>query len=92
MRRWIAGGGRLVIVGGSAGIGTLSAFPDDLLPYRPSATVDLDPAVLTSLLGPLPEGAAVLPAMAGTLGARPAARDVRRPRRRRRAELRQRPR
>ena len=68
MRTWIAGGGRLVIVGGTAGIGTLSAFPDDLLPYRPSATVDLDPAVLTSLLGQLPDGASVLPAMAGTLG------------------------
>lgn len=69
MRRWVAGGGRLVIVGGSAGIGTLSAFPDDLLPYRPSSTVDLDPTVLTSLIGPLPAGAAVLPAMAGTLSA-----------------------
>jgi hypothetical protein len=68
MRTWIAGGGRLVIVGGTAGIGTLSAFPDDLLPYRPTATVDLDPAVLTSLLGPLPDGASALPAMAGTLG------------------------
>jgi hypothetical protein len=68
MRTWIAGGGRLVIVGGTGGIGTLSAFPDDLLPYRPTATVDLDPAVLTSLLGPLPGGASVLPAMAGTLG------------------------
>lgn len=68
MRQWVAGGGRLVIVGGSAGIGTLSAFPDDLLPYRPTATVDLDPAVLTSLLGPMPADAAVLPAMGGTLG------------------------
>jgi hypothetical protein len=68
MRTWIAGGGRLVIVGGTAGIGTLSGFPDDLLPYRPTATLDLDPAVLTSLLGPLPAGAAALPAMAGTLG------------------------
>jgi hypothetical protein len=68
MRTWIAGGGRLIIAGGTAGIGTLSAFPDDLLPYRPTATVDLDPAVLTSLLGPLPDGAAVLPAMAGALG------------------------
>jgi len=68
MRSWIAGGGRLVIVGGSAGIGTLSAFPDDLLPYRPTATVDLDPAVLTTLLGRTPADAAVLPAMAGTLG------------------------
>jgi hypothetical protein len=68
MRSWIAGGGRLVIVGGTAGIGILSAFPDDLLPYRPTATLDLDPAVLTSLLGQLPDAAAVLPAMAGTLG------------------------
>ena len=67
LRRWIAAGGRLVIVGGSAGIGTLSAFPDDLLPYRPSATVDLDPASLVPLLGQLPTSATELPAMAGEL-------------------------
>jgi hypothetical protein len=65
LRRWLAAGGRLVIVGGSAGIGTLSAFPDDILPFRPTATLDLDPALLTSLLGPLPVGSADLPAMAG---------------------------
>ncbi len=68
LRHWLAAGGRLVIVGGSAGIGTLSAFPDDLIPYRPTATVNVDPASLTTLLGPLPVGAAELPAMAGTLG------------------------
>jgi hypothetical protein len=67
LRRWIAAGGRLVIVGGSAGIGTLSAFPDDLLPYRPTATIDLDPSQLVSLTGPLPDSAAILPAMAGAL-------------------------
>lgn len=67
MRRWLAAGGRLVIVGGSAGIGTLSAFPDDLLPYRPTSTLDLDPTSLVSLLGPLPAGASELPAMAGAL-------------------------
>ena len=67
LRRWLAAGGRLIIVGGSAGIGTLSAFPDDLLPYRPAATLDLDPASLISLLGPLPTGASELPAMAGAL-------------------------
>jgi hypothetical protein len=67
LRQWLAAGGRLVIVGGSAGIGTLSAFPDDILPYRPTATLDLDPASLVSLLGPLPVGAAELPAMAGAL-------------------------
>ena len=67
LRRWVAAGGRLVVVGGTAGIGTLSGFPDDILPYRPSATIDLDPASLTTLLGALPEGAAELPAMAGSL-------------------------
>jgi hypothetical protein len=69
MRAWIAGGGRLVIVGGTAGIGTLSAFPDDLLPYRPTATLDLDPSRLVSLIGPLPGGAQELPAMGGAPGA-----------------------
>jgi hypothetical protein len=67
LRRWIAAGGRLVIVAGTAGIGTLSGFPDDILPYRPTATIDLDPANLTSLLGQLPAGATDLPAMAGAL-------------------------
>jgi hypothetical protein len=68
LKRWLAAGGRLVIVGGSAGIGTLSGFPDDVLPYRPTATIDLDPANLTKLIGPLPDGASELPAMAGELG------------------------
>ncbi len=67
MRNWLAAGGRLVIVGGSAGIGTLSAFPDDLLPYRPTATLDLDPTSLIPLVGPLPDGASQLPALAGAL-------------------------
>lgn len=67
LRQWIAAGGRLVIVGGSAGIGTLSAFPDDLLPYRPTATLDIDPTSLIPILGQLPDGATDLPAMAGTL-------------------------
>ena len=68
LRRWIAAGGRLVIVGGSAGIGTLSALPDDILPYRPTATVDADPASLASLLGTAPPGASDVVAMAGALG------------------------
>jgi len=67
LRAWLAGGGRLVIAGGTAGIGTLSAFPDDLLPFRPSATLDLDPANLSGLLGEVPASAGVLPSMAGTL-------------------------
>ena len=36
LRGWLALGGRLVVVGGTGGIGTLGGFPDDLLPYRPS--------------------------------------------------------
>jgi hypothetical protein len=67
MRAWIAGGGRLVIVGGTAGIGTLSGFPDDLLPYRPTASLEIDPAAVSSMVGTPPEGVADFTAMAGTL-------------------------
>ena len=67
MRGWIAGGGRLVIVGGTAGPSSLSAFPDAILPYRPTATTDLAPASLTALLGELPAGATDLPALTGEL-------------------------
>ncbi len=67
LRGWIAGGGRLVIAGGTAGLGTLSGFPDDLLPYRPTATVDVAPAAMTGLIGRLPANATDLPALAGTL-------------------------
>ena len=68
LRTWIAGGGRLVIVGGTAAADSLSAFPDDLLPYRPTGVVDVDPAVLQPLLGPPPEAAAPLTALAGDAG------------------------
>jgi len=67
LRGWIALGGRLVIVGGTAGIGSLGGFPDDLLPYRPTATVDVAPTTLTSMLGSAPKGATDVPAMAGEL-------------------------
>ena len=67
LRAWLAGGGRLVIVGGTAGIGTLSAFPDDLLPYRPTASLEIDPASVAGMVGPAPEGAADFIAMAGSL-------------------------
>jgi hypothetical protein len=67
LRGWIAGGGKLVIVGGTAGIGTLSGFPDDLLPFRPSATIDIAPASIVSLVGAPPAEATDVPAFAGTL-------------------------
>ncbi|HZM73747.1 MAG TPA: hypothetical protein VFC71_10290 [Candidatus Polarisedimenticolia bacterium] len=67
MRGWLAGGGQLIIAGGSAGIGTLSAFPDDLLPYRPTSTVDVPAAALNTLLGGAPAAAPDVPALAGEL-------------------------
>lgn len=67
LRGWIAGGGRLVIVGGTAGADALSAFPDDLLPYRPTAVLDVDPSTLRPILGGLPPGATTLTALAGQL-------------------------
>ena len=67
LRGWVAGGGRLVIVGGTAGPNSLSALPDDLLPYRPTATVDIAAASLTGLLGDVPAGTADLPALGGEL-------------------------
>ena len=67
LRGWVAGGGRLVIVGGTAGPASLSAFPDVLLPYRPTATIDVEPEALVALLGELPETATTLPALSGEL-------------------------
>lgn len=67
LRAWIAGGGRLVIAGGTTGTDSLAAFPDGILPYRPTATVDVAPSSLGALLGELPETATDLPALAGTL-------------------------
>jgi hypothetical protein len=68
LRGWIAGGGRLVIVGGTAGADALAAFPDDLLPYRPTSVLDIDPTVLRPILGGVPAGAATLTAYAGDQG------------------------
>ncbi len=67
LRGWLALGGRLIVVGGTAGIGSLGGFPDDILPYRPSSTVDAAPASLRGLLGTLPKSASDVPAMAGEL-------------------------
>src|SRR4029079_8711213 len=43
LRTWIAGGGRLVIVGGTGAADVLSGVPDDLPPYRPTAPTAADP-------------------------------------------------
>ncbi len=73
LRTWLAGGGRLTIVGGSGGLGLLAGFADELLPYRPTSTIDAAPEAIRGLLGgSLPRGAETLPALAGALA--PAAR------------------
>jgi hypothetical protein len=67
LRGWLAGGGRMVIAGGTAGAATLSAFPDTLLPYRPLVTTDAAPSSLAALLGEIPETATDVPALSGEL-------------------------
>jgi len=67
LRGWIAGGGRLVIIGGTAGADSLTGLPDDLLPYRPTSVIDIDPTVLRPILGGMPDGATTLAAFAGSL-------------------------
>lgn len=67
LRTWVGAGGRFVLVGGSTGITGLGAFPADLLPYRPTLTVDVATSDLANLLGTLPADAASTPAIAGIL-------------------------
>ncbi len=67
LRTWLAGGGRLTIVGGSGGLGLLGGFPDELLPFRPTVTIDVDPEAIRGLVGgTLPRGAEALPTLAGS--------------------------
>lgn len=67
LRGWVAAGGRLVIAGGTVGPRSLAAFPDSLLPYRPTTTVEVPAAALSGLLGEVPATASDLPALAGEL-------------------------
>ena len=53
--QWVAAGGRLIILGGTTGITTLSALPADLLPFQPVQTTTVSTADLTSLLGLCPK-------------------------------------
>ena len=69
LRGWVAGGGRLVIAGGTAGADSLNAFPDELLPYRPTSVLDIDPEVIRPVVGGVPAGATTLTAYAGDAGA-----------------------
>ena len=64
LRTWIAGGGRLVIVGGTAPADVLTGFPDDLLPYRPTGVLDVDPEHASRRsCGPIPATATPVTAL-----------------------------
>jgi hypothetical protein len=67
LRLWVGAGGRLIVLGGTTGVGTLSELPAEMLPYLPERTVDVATADLGALLGNLPADAVPLPAVAGTL-------------------------
>jgi hypothetical protein len=67
LRTWLGLGGRLVIVGGSTGATTLGSLPDDVLPFRPTGTVDASPEEVTALLGGAVNVERSVPALAGTL-------------------------
>ena len=63
LRGWLAGGGRLVVVGGPNGSAALAGFPDAILPFRPTATLDAPAESLRSLLGSIPADAGTVPAL-----------------------------
>jgi hypothetical protein len=70
LRLWLGAGGQLVIVGGTTGRGTLTGFDvpaADLLPFDPTHTIDVAPADLVPLVGPLPPDNAISPAVGGLL-------------------------
>jgi hypothetical protein len=67
LRGWVTAGGQLAIVGGTTGTSTLDAFPGDLLPYRPTVTVDVPTEDLEDLLATLPADAEPIPAVGGLL-------------------------
>lgn len=67
LQAWVAGGGRLVVAGGTAGPDVVSALPDAFLPYRPIVTQDVPASALGDLLGEVPPDAADVPGLAGEL-------------------------
>ena len=67
LRLWVGAGGRLTLLGGSTGPGTLRAFGTELLPFDPNHTVDVAAADLTSLIGTPPAGLTTVPAIGGLL-------------------------
>jgi hypothetical protein len=81
LRLWVGAGGRLVIVAGTTGVAPVRGFPEELLPFRPTQTVQVAPDELTALVGQGAGGPSSVPALSGILRegtalARSAAGDV----------------
>jgi hypothetical protein len=64
---WVGAGGRLVIVGGQAGIAGVDGLPAELLPYVPTSTIDAAASDLEPLVGALPADTPDVPALTGEL-------------------------
>lgn len=64
---WVGAGGRLVVVGGQAGLAGVVGLPEELLPYVPTSTIDVPADDLAGLVGALPPGTGALPALTGQL-------------------------
>ena len=67
LRAWLGTGGTLAIVGGSTGATRLGGLPADLLPFQPTAVVDVAPEDLIELVGGRPLDATSIPAFAGNI-------------------------
>lgn len=64
---WVLLGGDLVVLAGTTGSSTFSAFPDGLLPYRPATVTDVSATELEPMLGSLPTNLTSMPALVGRL-------------------------
>src|SRR5687768_6221732 len=65
LRLWVGAGGELVVLGGTTDPGLLRAFnrdEDQLLPFSPTTTLEVQPADLATMLGTVPATAAAIPA------------------------------
>jgi hypothetical protein len=67
LRLWVSAGGRLVVVGGTAGVGPLRGLPDELLPFEPTQTVQVARSDLVPLIGQAGASGGHVPALSGQL-------------------------
>lgn len=66
LQTWLVTGGDLIILAGSTGLAG-SAFPAGMLPFQPTAIVDVPAADVAAMLGSAPVGLVSTPALTGPL-------------------------